>query len=86
MKIISNFDQLITSPSTPLSNHLLNRYNDLGETEDDIPPIFIIVDDRDDGIARRSPTPMAITFGSTRAPVFSFGAKPLKQETHDDTI
>ncbi len=41
----SNIDKL---PESPLKNHLAARYDDLVETEDDLPGIFIIVEVDDD--------------------------------------
>ena len=35
-------------PPSPLRNHLTDKYNDLVETEDDLPPIFVIVEEDDD--------------------------------------
>lgn len=48
MKIITNRDQLKALTPSPLSNHLLSKFDDLVETEDDAPPIFIIVEPHDD--------------------------------------
>ena len=48
MQIFNNLNQLNALPPSPLRNHLLAQYNDLVETEDDLPPVFIIVDSTDD--------------------------------------
>jgi hypothetical protein len=48
MQIISDQKQLNALPPTPLHDHLADKYDDLVETEDDIPPIFIIVEEGDD--------------------------------------
>jgi hypothetical protein len=48
MQIITNRNQLNDKPPSPLRDHLLNRYNGLVETEDDLPPIFIIAEHHDD--------------------------------------
>jgi hypothetical protein len=47
MQVITNLDQLNALPPSPLRNHLTDKYNDLVETEDDLPPIFIIVEPKD---------------------------------------
>jgi hypothetical protein len=48
MKIITHLNQLNALPRTPLRDHLVTKFDDLVETEDDIPPIFIIVKPSDD--------------------------------------
>ena len=48
MQIINNLDQLNALPPSPLRNHLLAQYNDLVETEDDVPALFIIVEPTDE--------------------------------------
>jgi hypothetical protein len=48
MQVITHTNQLKALTPSPLRNHLLNRYNSLIETEDDLPPIFVIVEPKDD--------------------------------------
>jgi hypothetical protein len=48
MQLISHRNQIDALPSSPLKNHIAARYRDLVETEDDLPPIFIIVEEDDD--------------------------------------
>jgi hypothetical protein len=47
MKIITTRDQINALTPSPLHNHLIAQYDDLVETEDDLPPIFIIVESSD---------------------------------------
>ena len=48
MQIISHQSQLNALPSSQLRNHIITKFDDLVETENDIPPIFIIVEEDDD--------------------------------------
>jgi hypothetical protein len=48
MRLITHESHLDALPQSPLKNHLIARYDDLVETEDDLTPIFIIVEVDDD--------------------------------------
>ena len=48
MLLITHRKQLDALPPSPLKNYITTRYQDLVETEDDIPPIFVIVEEDDD--------------------------------------
>ena len=48
MKLFTHQSQLDALPQSPLKNHLIARYDDLVETEDDLPPLFVIVEEDDD--------------------------------------
>jgi hypothetical protein len=47
MQLFTHRSHLDALPESPLKKHIIARYDDLVETEDDIPPIFIIVEDSD---------------------------------------
>jgi hypothetical protein len=44
MKLINHRNKIDALPSSPLKNYIATRYQDLVETEDDLPGIFIIVE------------------------------------------
>ena len=48
MQLITHRNQLDALPPSPLKNYIATRYQDLVETEDDLPPIFVIVQEDDD--------------------------------------
>ena len=48
MQLITHRSHLDALPSSPLKNHITIRYQDLVETEDDLPLIFVIVEEDDD--------------------------------------
>jgi hypothetical protein len=48
VKLINHRNQLDALPPTALKNCIATRYQDLVETEDDLPPIFVIVEEDDD--------------------------------------
>jgi hypothetical protein len=48
MQLIDRSSYLEILPETAFKNYLIDRYNDLVETEDDLPPIFVIVEEDDD--------------------------------------
>lgn len=47
MKLLNHRNHIDQLPTSPLRNHLTDKYNDLFETEDDLPVIFIIVEPKD---------------------------------------
>jgi hypothetical protein len=48
MQLIDHSSYLEIPPETAFKNYLIDRYNDLVETEDDLPVIFIIIEEDDD--------------------------------------
>jgi hypothetical protein len=47
MKLLNRPYHIDQLPPSPLRNHLTDKYNDLVETVDDPPPIFIIIEPKD---------------------------------------
>ena len=48
MKLLNHRNHIAQLPPSPLKSHIIARRRSLIETEDDIPPIFIIVEESDD--------------------------------------
>ena len=48
MQLFTSLSQIDALPASSLKDHIIARHHQLVETEDDIPPIFIIVEEDDD--------------------------------------